>query len=216
MKNQFNSSAKIFLSVIAVLGWFALILQFYIHMANGNAGVAELLMRFFTYFTIITNIVIAFCSTVLLLSPHSKAGMFFSKQSTLAAIVVYIAIVAVIYNTILRYTWQPTGFHRVADELLHLVIPVLYIVFWGIFVPKNELRWKQILPWLIYPLLYTIIVLLRGIPSGFYPYPFMDVNKLGTQQTFINCLGVTAAFVVVSVIVVGISKVSRKGAKGNA
>jgi len=197
---------KIYLSVIALLGWFALIAQFCINMNSGLADGPELLIRFFTFFTVTTNILVAVLATVLLLRPASAWGMFFSRQSTAAAVSVYIVVVGLIYNLILRALWHPEGLQRVVDELLHLVIPVLFLLYWLMFVRKDELRWGNMWGWLVYPLVYIVLVMIRGAFSGFYPYPFLDVLKIGYPQTFLNCLGVTVVFVVLSLLFIAIGK----------
>ena len=125
---------------------------------------------------------------------------FFSKQSTLAAIAVYITIVSIVYNIILRFLWKPQGLQLIVDELLHSVIPVLFVLFWLVFVPKGNIGWRSVLAWLLYPLSYLIFILLRGPSSLFYPYPFIDVTILGYSKVIINSTGMLLAFLAVSII----------------
>jgi len=54
--------------------------------------------------------------------------------------------------------------------------------------------------WLIYPLAYLFYTLIHGAVSGFYPYPFVNVDKLGYGKALLNCLGVTVFFVVLSLL----------------
>ena len=49
-----------------------------------------------------------------------------------------------------------------ADRLLHYVIPLAFVAYWMIFVPKGTLRWTAPLVWLIYPLAYLAVSLVRG------------------------------------------------------
>ncbi|MEO6851234.1 MAG: Pr6Pr family membrane protein, partial [Mucilaginibacter sp.] len=178
MESQSNTK-RIFLLFLAVLGWIALIGQFYLIIINRETSVAEAVVRYFTFFTILTNLLIAVCTIVLVIKPASYWGKFFSRPSTLTAIAVSITIVGAVYNIILRSLWKPQGFQRLVDELLHLVIPVLFIIFWVVFVPKGLLKWRNILLWMVYPLVYLLIVIVRGMFSGYYPYPFLDINTFG-------------------------------------
>lgn len=195
-----TSIFKIYLALIALLGWFALISQFTINIQSNVANISELIIRYFSYFTILTNLLVAICCTTILLKPSSKWGNFFSSQKTLTAIAVYILVVGLIYNVILRFIWNPQGLQKIVDELLHSVIPVLFLFLWIFFVKKKTVKWKAFLPWLIYPLTYLVFVLIRGAFSGFYPYPFIDVTKLGYQKVFTNSLGVTIIFIVLSLL----------------
>jgi len=210
-----STFSKIYLAIIALLGWFALISQFAINLQSNIADTSELVTRYFSYFTILTNLLVTICCTIILLKPSTKWGHFFSSQRTLTAITVYILVVGLIYNVVLRFIWNPQGLQKIVDELLHSVIPVLFLLLWIFFAKKKPEKWKAFLPWLIYPLAYLVFVLIRGAFSGFYPYPFIDVTKLGYQKTFINSLGVTIIFIVLSVlfIVAGNITNSRKISK---
>jgi hypothetical protein len=206
MEKQSSSFTKMFLALMVIIGWFALIAQFYIN-ANLKANpLPEMIVRYFSYFTIQTNIIVAVCYTVLLLKPGSRWGNFFSRQQTLAAITVYILIVGLIYNTILRFTWSPEGLQRIVDELLHSVIPVLALIYWIVFTSKNQLQWKSILPWLIYPFAYIFYVLIRGSLSAFYPYPFINTTQLGINKVLVNSVGIAGVFIFISLLLVGIGK----------
>ncbi|MEO6314326.1 MAG: Pr6Pr family membrane protein [Chitinophagaceae bacterium] len=207
MKKQLSPFAQIFIGVIAAIGWFALSAQFYINATLKITPIPEMIIRYFTYFTIQTNIIVAVCFTAILMNPNSKIGSFFCRQQVIAAVTVYILIVGLIYNTILRFLWAPTGLQQLVDELLHTVIPVMAIVYWLLFAAKNALKWKHILSWLIYPFAYIFYVLLRGSVSGFYPYPFINTAQLGLNKVVANSVGIAGVFIFFSLLLVAISKV---------
>ncbi len=200
MEKQPSTTNRMFLFVLTGLGWFALIAQFYINLNKNTATTAETIIQYFSYFTILTNLILAICTTVLLLKPNS----IFHRQSTLTALTVYILIVGIIYNAMLRFLWHPTGLQIVVDELLHTVIPIMFVMYWIMFVEKDQLSRKAVFPWMIYPVLYTIFILFRGSVTGFYPYPFINIAELGFQKVMVNALGIAAAFVAVSLLFVGI------------
>ena len=197
---QYKKGAKLLLAAIWLLGWFALIGQFYLIILNRVTSVPETIIRYFSFFTILTNLIVAICCSMLLSKSNSGMKIFFSQQSTLTAIAVYITIVGLVYNFILRFLWKPRGLQWIVDELLHTVIPLLFILLWLVFVQKGKIFWKSVLAWLLYPIIYLVFILLRGIPSSFYPYPFIDVDKIGYSQTFINSSGMLLAFLTVSIL----------------
>lgn len=199
LKNR-NSSEKIYLSILVLLSWFAIIFQFYLHINSGVASKSELLVRFFSYFTIDSNLLVALCSTSILCFPATSAGKFFTKPSVIAAISVYITVVALIYNTILRFLWVLQGWAMILNELLHVVVPVMFVIYWTFFVSKAQLKWSHLWFWLTYPFLYTIFVLVRGSFADFYPYPFLNVTKLGIEKVLLNCVAITLLFVFLSAL----------------
>lgn len=211
LMNTTSSQTKtIFLSLGALMGWIALILQLYLSITNRITSLPESLIRYFTYFTILTNMLVAFSFTMQWLAPHSKGGRFFSLPQTSTAITVYIIVVGVTYNLLLRSVWDPQGLQKIVDELLHTVIPLFATLYWILFVSRSALQWKNVLPWAIYPLAYFIVILIRGAFSGYYPYPFIDVNKLGYNGAIFNSVYLFTAFMILSLIMVGITKMRSK------
>jgi hypothetical protein len=99
---------------------------------------------------------------------------------------------------------------RLVDELLHTIIPIGFIIFWIKFVPKQNINWKDIFPWLIYPLLYIVYTLLRGSSAKWYPYPFVDVMALGYNSVFINSGMVCVVFILFALVFVKIAKMMSK------
>jgi hypothetical protein len=190
----------------AAVSWFAIIAQFWLMLQNRTTGMPEMIIRFFSYFTILSNIIVALCYTACIFQTKS----IFKKAGVLTAITVYIIVVGLIYQVLLRHLWQPTGLQWLADELLHSLIPILFIVYWLLYEKKKELKWRMLLPWLVYPLLYAIFILWRGGISGFYPYPFINVSKLGWQKTLVHIAGLFLLFVVVASLLIAIGKVLHK------
>jgi len=115
-------------------------------------------------------------------------------------------IVGIVYNIILRQIWNPQGLQLVVDELLHLIIPILFFLYWLIFVPKDSLEWKYAFNWMLYPSIYGTFALLRGNASGFYPYPFIDMSVLGLNKTLINVAGFVFIFLLAGLLFIAIGK----------
>jgi hypothetical protein len=200
------SSQKRYAVIGACLVWTALLLQLFLIIQNRVTAVPETVVRFFSYFTVLTNILVALSFTGIFLKGINERGPFFCRPKNLTAIAIYISIVGITYNAILRFQWAPQGWDRVTDELLHLVNPVVYIIFWVKFVPKKNMQWKFILPWAIYPLTYFGYTILRGPSAQWYPYPFMNVTSLGYTKVFFNSAMVTLAFALVAVLYIAIAK----------
>ena len=210
--NKKRAGVQIFSTIGAVMAWVAVILQLYLIIVNRTVSISETLLRFFTFFTILSNILVAVCFTVLALKPRIEVSGFFSGAGVLSAVTVYITIVGTVYQFVLRQIWDPQGLQKIVDELLHTVIPAYFILFWFLFARKFTLQWNQILPWLIFPLCYLIIILFRGALAGYYPYPFVNVTKLGYAKVFLNCGMVLIAFLFFSALLVAVARVSKKQA----
>jgi len=177
---------------------------------NRKADVGETIIRFFSFFTILTNLLVAIFATLKLFVKNDKHTSWLLNYRAETAITLYIVIVGLVYNIIIRFIWNPTGLQMVVDELLHTVIPLLFLGYWIAFLDKKLLIYKDILPWLIYPAVYCVIVLFRPYFSDFYPYPFIDVNVLGYDQTAINSFFLILVFIAFSLYFIVTGKLSAK------
>jgi hypothetical protein len=194
---------NLFITIGALLGWFAVALQLYLIIVNNTFSAAEALARFFTFFTILTNILVALCLTMLLIDPDKG---IFTRPGSQAAIAAYITVVGIVYNIILRSLWAPQGWQLIVNELLHSVIPVYFIIYWLVFSPKAGLQWKNMLGWLVFPVAYLVLIMIRGALSDWYPYPFVDVLTLGYAKVLINSAGMVVFFLLVSVIFIALGR----------
>jgi hypothetical protein len=198
---------RIFMRVAALVGWVGLILQLYLMIAQSAPGaVVSTVVTFLSFFTILSNLAVTLTWTFAGWLPESKLGKFFSRPGVQAAVVVYIVIVGVIYTLLLRHYWDPKGAQKLADSLLHDVVPILYAAYWLFLAPKNGLRWKSALTWLIFPGVYLLYLLARGAIVSKYPYPFIDVTELGYPRMFLNSAGFLGIFLGLGLIVVAYAR----------
>lgn len=212
MENAGTNYKKMAMALLAMVTWFALVLQLKLSLnstATTGFSNTKTIINFFSYFTILSNCLVAITLSVSLVVPSSATGMFFSKPAVMSAIAVYIFIVGLVYNLVLRGIWEPTGWQLVADNLLHVAVPVFYILFWGIFTPAGQLQWRTILPWLLFPLIYLVYSLVRGPIANWYPYPFLDAAKFGYGQVAINSILVLVAFLATSLGAVAFNRRGR-------
>ncbi|WP_223607502.1 Pr6Pr family membrane protein [Chryseobacterium sp. OSA05B] len=195
---------KRFLSLLfCFTGWFALTVQYYLMLETSKLSFWETTARFFSYFTILTNLLVTVYFTYQALrNTPSKP----ENSGILSAVTVYILMVGLIYQILLRQTWNPEGMQRIADETLHTIIPVLVLVYWCCYENKNALNYRMIPKWAVYPLLYFIYILIQGPFSGFYPYPFIDVSQFGILKVLINAFWIVLFFATLSAILIRIGK----------
>jgi hypothetical protein len=191
----------------ALIGWFTIIAQLVLMIQNRVMDIPETIIRFFSFFTILTNILVAVYFTLQVIKPSAR---LLHTPGNLTALTIYITVVGLVYQLLLRHVWTPTGLQMVVDELLHSVIPVLAIIYWYLFEKKAAVQYKQSGKWLIYPLIYLVYILLRGKAAGFYPYPFVNVTELGLQKVLINSAFLLVFFILLSVAFIKAGKMVAK------
>ena len=196
----------IFSVKLFIISWFAVLTQYYLMQENSDASALETTIRFFSFFTILTNTLVALYYTAEVFKITNGPLNFSKKPGVLTAITTYIFIVGLVYQILLRQLWHPEGLQRLVDELLHTLIPLAVVIYWSLYQNKSLLNYKLIPKWLLYPLFYLCYVLLLGSFSNFYPYPFIDAAHLSSVQVLINATLLTGLFVLVSFIFVAIAK----------
>ncbi|WP_213938406.1 Pr6Pr family membrane protein [Pseudomonas sp. dw_612] len=197
------------ITVAAVLGWAGLTVQMYLILGTRweiGASLLGGLVSFFSFFTVLTNTLVAVVLTCELTARESAAKRWFLRPSVSSGIAVSIAVVALAYSLLLRHLWHPEGWQLLADELLHDIMPLLFLIYWWCCVPKGTLRLWHIPLWVVYPLVYFAYALLRGHLLGAYPYPFIDAGTLGYPQVFINAGGILVGFVGIALLVLGLDR----------
>ena len=178
-----------------------------------GAPFIEATVRYFSFFTILTNILVALALTLPWLAPDTRLGAFFTRPSVRTAILTYIIIVAVIYHYLLAKLWNPQGWQLLADTIEHVVTPALYAIDWVLFVPKGTIRWKSAFVWLVYPLGYAVYSLIHGAVTGFYPYPFINAGELAYDKMFLNMGVLVLVFLGLGLVLIGIDR--RMGRNNN-
>lgn len=206
---------RIFAGSVAIIGWLSLILQFVLHLGNPivpEPSFAERFIRFFSYFTVSTNIIVAITLSAVAFFPATKVGRFLCKPSTQAAVTSYITIVGLVYSLFLRSVWDPQGWQAIADHALHDALPILTVLYWIIFARKLGISWSDPIKWLIYPFVYFTYSIVRGAIVDWYPYWFADVTQLGYPKALTNAALVLLSFAAVGYIYVGLSKLFSRTA----
>jgi hypothetical protein len=225
-KSSAQRACEIFLAALAT-GAVALqiILVLRTRAANGES-VLRGLIDTVSYFTVLTNIAVAkVCSAAALRSERVSDGAgagggakvdtaswpmrFLTSPGTMTAVAVYISVVGLTYSMLLRSIWNPTGWQLVADRALHDAVPVLYVLYWLIFVPKRGLRWSQPVWWLVYPAAYCVYSFVFGAITGKYMYWFVDPTTMGWPNVIKHLAMLLAFFLLLGEIAVGIGRMRR-------
>jgi hypothetical protein len=181
---------------IAGVTAFALVFQLWL-VVDGLAVLVDVeppamvtrLIRFFSYFTILSNILVLATSASLASDPNRDGRVW--RVLRLNAIV-GIIVTGVVHWFFLRPILHLSGAPFVADKLVHVAVPLLAVVGWVAFGPRARISPADLLPSLIYPVLWVGYTLVHGAQSGWYAYPFVDVNVHGYASVVLNCVGIAA------------------------
>lgn len=198
-RSGLDRTVAFFIAAASVTGLaIQLLLLLQTFAATGEGALAGV-WRFFGYFTILTNILVAFAAIGWLVGRRPSAR-------TMAMIAVSIAVVGFVYVTVLRGLWDPQGWQLLADILLHYVTPVAFIGFWLAFAPRRQLAWRDALFVLVFPATYLAYALARGALDGWYPYFFINLPNIGAVETARNAAGLLGLFALLGLGAVALNR----------
>ncbi|MEJ6783186.1 Pr6Pr family membrane protein [Aminobacter sp. Piv2-1] len=187
------------------IGLAALILQFAItmpaSMAAGRSFFGSVVF-YFSFFTILTNIGAVLVHLASLRGAGTGLLGRFSSARMRGGVAAAIAMVMIVYVTVLAPLWQPEGLFLVCDVLLHYVTPVIYLLWWLTAGADGSTRWADIGYWVAYPVIYLVYALARAPIAGEVPYPFLDIAANGVAGVARSALAMTILFLVLCVAVI--------------
>jgi hypothetical protein len=196
-----NRLIQIFAAAGAIAGGAALLLQLVLTLslvrANGGT-VLDGLWRYFGYFTVIANIFASLILTCAALRWNWRRGEFVAVTAMI--------LVGVVYSLLLRETWDPRGWQKIADIVMHDAMPLIVTIFW-LLRPHGGLRGGDIATTTVLPIGYCAYAMARGAIDNWYPYPFLDLGKLGAGAVTLNCLGLGLAFLVMAFVLSRLDRV---------
>lgn len=193
----------------AVLGLAGVSIQFYFSLTRKleqGFSVLYATNHFFSFFTIITNTSVAVLLLAYVLFPSSRLTVWFKKTSNNGAIGLYVLIVSIIYYTILLNNHELKPLEMLATHILHGYVPLTYLLLWFYRFRKGDLRYKDSLRWILFPLVYFIYILIRGAILDAYPYFFVNVNKIGYPMVLLYATCILAVFLFCGLSLVAIDR----------
>ncbi len=166
-------------------------------------SVGTVVTRFFSYFTIESDILVAVTAAALALRPDRDGRVF--RVLRLMALF-GITVTGVVYATLLRGVVDLHGAAAVTNALLHYVSPVLTVAGWLLFGPRRRVTETTLGVSMVWPVLYVAWTFVHGATSGWYPYPFIDETTLGYPTTIRNGVGVIVFLVGVGALFLALDR----------
>jgi hypothetical protein len=195
-------TARVWHGLTFVVAAFALVFQLALVLRGDRVldevdapGTPELVRRYFFYFTIQSNIAVAWVTYLLARGRESDTRFF--RVLRLDA-VLGISVTGAVHFVLLRPILDLNGASYWADKLLHMAVPFLAVVGWLVFGPRGLLDRGDLLPALVWPVLWLIVILVTGPLFDWYPYPFIDVAEHGWGVVLLNSLGITVLFLAIA------------------
>lgn len=159
-----------------------------------RASTAIRLVRFFSFFTVQSNLLAMVTAALLAARPDRDGAAW--RILRIAALV-GITVTFVVYVIALRPLVHLHGTPFLTNLGFHYVVPLMTIAGWLLFGPWPRVDRASMLKHLTWPVAYLAYVLAFGAVTGWYPYPFFNVARIGYPRTLLAALAITALLLTV-------------------
>ena len=172
--------------------------------ANGVAGLFGRVVDSLSYFTNLSNFLVAVVFTMLARNPERR-GLVWSavRMDSL----VMISITGLIYAIVLAPDAQVEGLDIIVNSIKHYIVPVMTVLLWLLLGPRRQLTFGSVFTALVIPITWAGYTLIRGEFIAAYPYGFLNVIAYGLPAVLVNIAGVAALGIVLGLLFWGIDRI---------
>jgi carbon starvation protein CstA len=161
--------------------------------------------NFFGYFTIQSNLIAAVAFVVGAVFLLRRRGAPEWSVVLRGAAATYMVTTGIVYNLLLTDVALDNSFNvQWSNDVLHKWIPLFALLDWVLVGDRARIAWRRLPVFLVYPLVWLVVVLLRG--QSFVPYPFLDVERLGAGGVAVWCLVIAVVIAGLSAAAIGASR----------
>jgi hypothetical protein len=125
-----------------------------------------------SYFTIQSNVMVAVSLLLFLFLPKEFAGRSILRGVSLLSI----TLTGIVYNFVLYRLFSDWGGpgYTLARTVTHIAAPLGFMLDWLLFDQHNKMKWRHLLIWLLYPLVYCAVSTVISLQGGKAIYFFFD------------------------------------------
>lgn len=190
-----NTPSRIWFGLLALDIVVGLVIQLFLIFTGGadansgeagvSLGVGTRLVHLFSFFTIQSNIVVLIAALAFTIRP--------ARDNTLWRVIrldalLGIVITGVVFAAVLAPIVHLTGAAFVATVCFHYIAPVMMLLGWLVFGPRPAITWNTVAWAFAWPVLWLVYTFIHGYATDWYPYPFLDVTKIGIGAALRNSL----------------------------
>ncbi|MFD0481612.1 Pr6Pr family membrane protein [Kineococcus sp. GCM10028916] len=176
--------SRVWHAVLALVVLAALVAQVVLLIGGGRdansgqatASAATSLVRFVSYFTVQSNLLVLVAAVSLVLDP-ARDGRFWRVLRLTGLL--GITVTGLVFGAVLAPLLHHTGIDWWINAGFHYVSPVMAFLGWAVFGPRPRVDGRTAAWAVAWPIAWVVYTLVRGAVVGWYPYPFLDVDAVG-------------------------------------
>jgi hypothetical protein len=203
----FSRTGRLWHAALASMIALAVIAQLMLLVTGGadaNSGVLEpalglgsKLVRFFSYFTIQSNLLVMVDSFLLAINPSLDSNW---RRTLRLDALMGIVVTGLVFSLVLAKIVHLTGLAYVLTVCFHYIAPCVAPLGWLLFGPRPRIAWSTLAWAFLWPILWILFTFTHGAMTGWYPYPFLNADKLGHTAALRNTIIVLVVAAILGLI----------------
>ena len=171
--------------------------------ASGLPGAPGRILDFLSYFTVLSNILVAVVMAMLWRNPARSGSLF---RILLMDALVMITVTGLVYWSVLAANVKLQGLENVTNAVEHMLVPVAALIVFLVFGPRGQFRVSTVFAALVLPLAWALLTLVRGAAISAYPYGFINVAQYGYGSVLTNIAAVAVLGIVLGFVFLGLDR----------
>lgn len=153
----------------AILILVAIGYQMSVSIAKGSFDA----VNFFSFFTILSNLITAVALFVAAVTAPSRGVDLLRGAAVVYMVTTFVVVVVLLSGADLQLAvpW--------VDFVVHKLMPVVVVLDWLLVPPRRHLSLGRCMIWLAFPIAWLAYTMIRGPIAGWYPYPFLNPSRPG-------------------------------------
>ena len=169
----------------------------------------------FSYFTVESNLIAAavFGLAAIAIVRKKPFGDWFRYLR--GGAVLYMIITGIVYALLLQNNPDANpglGFDW-KNFVLHQLGPIFIVAWWLLWPSAKAISAREALWWLVFPITWIVYTLVRASFTSWYPYPFLNPDKVGGWGgVTLYIIGIAVAFIALSQLLAWVSRERKRNA----
>ncbi|MFD0704657.1 Pr6Pr family membrane protein [Alloscardovia venturai] len=157
---------------------------------HGWAGAPQRFIEGISYFTMISNIMVAVVFMMIALSPRKTKW----RSAMLDTTMMMITVTSIVFLTAILPFLHLSGLALLTSPWQHVVTPLTAWIVWALWGPRDFFNGAQglgevclcLLRTAIIPAAWSVWMLIYGAFTHLYPYGFVNVNSIGYRGVAVS------------------------------
>lgn len=169
----------------------------------------------FSYFTVQSNIIAAVVLVLAAITIVRRTPFGDWFRYVRGGAVLYMLITGLVYTFLLQNNpdANPSLGFDWKNFVLHQFGPLFIIMWWLLWPSAKAITSREAWWWLVFPIAWIVYTLIRASVTGWYPYPFLNPDKVGGWGAVtLYIIGIAAAFIGLAQLLAWVSRERQKNA----